>query len=52
MAKVKEIQISEEEEMELYRAFYQKMLEEGYSHEYIGEKLAIIAHAIYTSTNH
>ncbi len=45
----KEYKIGEEDKMELYRAFFQKMIEEGYSPEYIGEELAIIAHALYTS---
>jgi len=41
--------LSEEDKMELYRGFFQKMIEEGYSPEYIGTELAIIAHALYTS---
>lgn len=44
--------IGEEDKMELYRAFFQKMLDEGYSPEYIGEELAVVVHAIFTSTEH
>jgi len=41
--------IGEEDKMELYRAFFQKMIEEGYSPEFIGEELAVVAHALQTS---
>ncbi len=43
--------IGEEDKMELYRAFFQKMLDEGYCPEYIGIELAVVAHALYTSTD-
>jgi hypothetical protein len=44
--------LGEEEKMELYKAFYKKMLDEGYTPEYIGLELAILAHALFTSIEH
>ena len=38
--------IGEEDEMELYRNFFKKMLELGYAPFYIGEKLALIVRAV------
>ena len=44
--------LGEEDKMELYRAFFQKMIDEGYSPEYIGLELAVVAHALFTSIEH
>ncbi len=44
--------LGEEDKMELYRAFFQKMLDQGYSAEVIGAELAIVTHAIYTSSKY
>jgi formate hydrogenlyase subunit 4 len=41
--------ITEEEKLKLYQSFFKQMIVEGFSHEYIGQELAMVAHAIYIS---
>jgi len=46
--KKREYRIDAAEKVELYKAFYQKMVQEGFSAEFIGEELAAISLALYT----
>jgi hypothetical protein len=50
MANNNQYLIDETEERELLSEAYKKLIDNGYSHEYIGAKLAVIIHAIELAT--